>query len=322
MASFVETAASEAGAESGTVPTAAEPLSLGRYPGQPQMQYDGTEGNGAYYAGNYNPGSSDLYGEHNQFSARGESSSGAKGTMKMKGSFSSESYWQHNPYYTYFKQVWGNAPFLDANFRLWSEGFFKNFHLPRQARPYQQTKALPAFLHFYGTTYDPLVDPPYTTEFDLFAQSGGEGAQSGSEATPEANGETIKDDCSSSQFSEAQGYKRPCGVNEKLAKSWTKSKMMLPLNAVLGKNTHWEGQRVGAGLARGSRYFTYGEIPGSPSEEGQKPWIGLDNTWASGDGEERPKNMPPPPKDPNGVPEFKIGEKKSTAEESGGGAEA
>jgi hypothetical protein len=322
--SSAASAASEAGGEgaAGAAGTAAEPLALGRYPGQPSMQYDGTEGNGAYYAGNFNPGSSDLYGEHNQFSARGETVSGAKGSVKTQGSFAAESYWQHSPYYTYFKKVWGNAPFLDANFRMWSEGFFKNFHLPRAARPYQQTKALPAFLHFYGKTYDPLIDHPYNTEFDLFGQAsaaGEGGAQSGSEATPEANGETIKEDCSQTQFGMAQGYKRPCGVNEKLAKSWTKAKMMLPLNDILGKNTQWEGQRVGAGLARGSRYFTYGKVPDSPVGEGEKPWIGLDDTWASGDGEGRPKNMPPPPQDPGVAPEFRIGAKKAAAEGSGSG---
>ena len=323
MIGLLETraAASEAGMSAGTVATAAEPLGLGRYPGQPSMQYDGTEGNGAYYGGNYNRGSSDLYSEHNQFSARGESITGAKGSARTQGSFSAESYWQNSPYYAYFKKIWGNAPFLDANFRMWFDGFFKNFHLPRAAKPYQQTKALPAFLHYYGKSYDPLVDPPYNTEFELFGQGGGGSGSSGGEggmATPEANGETIKDDCSRSQFGMAQGYKRPCGVNEKLAKSWTKAKMMLPLNDILGKNSHWEGQPVGAGLARGSRYFTFDKLPGSPAEDGEKAWIGLDNTWANGDGEERPKNMPPPPPDPGALPVFQIGPQKNQGEGDGG----
>ena len=55
------------------------------------------------------------------------------------------------------------------------------WYLPRTARPYQQTKALPAFLHFYGKTYDPLIDTPYNTEFDLFGQASaaGEGGEGG-----------------------------------------------------------------------------------------------------------------------------------------------
>jgi hypothetical protein len=129
-------AESEAGSEA---PGFQEPLNLGRYPGQPKMQEDGTEGNHAYYSGNYNP-APDSWGDHNENTAREKS---------MHGS----DYWKQNQYYDYFKKVWGNAPLLDSNFRLWMKGYFKSFKVPNQARSYQQTKALPAFLHYYGKTY-------------------------------------------------------------------------------------------------------------------------------------------------------------------------
>ena len=191
----VSASASEAAS---SAPGFQEPLTLSRYPGQPPMQNDGTEGNNAYYSGNYVK-APDTNGEHNE---------------RNKGLHSSE-YWHQNPYYSYFKKVWGNAPFLDANFRLWTKGYFKSFKVPNQAKSYQQTKALPAFLHYYGKTYDPLLDPPYKNEYDLFG-SGGEAAAS--EAAAPINGETIKDDCTQSPFKNAMGYKRPCGVNEILAK--------------------------------------------------------------------------------------------------------
>lgn len=129
-------AESEAGSEA---PGFQEPLNLGRYPGQPNMQEDGTEGNHAYYSGNYNP-APDSWGDHNENTAREKSMHGSE-------------YWKQNQYYDYFKKVWGNAPLLDANFRLWMNGYFKGFKVPNQARSYQQTKALPAFLHYYGKTY-------------------------------------------------------------------------------------------------------------------------------------------------------------------------
>ena len=273
------------------------------------MQNDGTEGNGHYYSGNYNkaPG---TFTEHNQMSGR-------------EFGLGSDPYWHQNPYYDYFKKVWGNAPFLDQNFRLWSGGYFRNFHVPRKAKAYQQTKALPAFLHYYGRVYDPLVDPPYQSEFDLFNTGGEADAPVAGEASRGSEGKDplsysngIAADCSGTPFQNALGYKRPCGVNEKLAKSWTQKKMMLPLNDVLGRNTWWEGQHVGAGLERGSRYYTFGEAADSPVEDGEKPWVGLDNTWAEGVGDGIPKNMPPPPAEPAEPPEFRIGERKSPAEEA------
>ena len=66
LPAFLQLAAGEAGSEA---PGFQEPLNLGRYPGQPPMQNDGTEGNGHYYSGNYNkaPG---TFTEHNQMSGR------------------------------------------------------------------------------------------------------------------------------------------------------------------------------------------------------------------------------------------------------------
>ena len=281
-----------------------EPLQLGRYPGQPPMLNDGTEGNNAYYSGNYNP-APDTFGNHNEHTL----------SRQDVGLHSSE-YWQHNPYYSYFQKIWGNAPYLDSNFRLWFKGYFKSFKVPNKARPYQQTKALPSFLHYYGKTYDPLLDPPYQSEYDLFG-SGGE--SSGSETAPPIDGETVKDDCTKSPFKNALGYKRPCGVNEILAKSWTKAKHLLPLNSVLGKNTWWEGgAQGGAGSQRGTTYWTHDKLPDSPAEDGEKPWIGLDNKWSSGwgkDGDPIPKNMPKPPAEGKTPPSFQLGPKKK-AEES------
>ena len=292
---------SEAGQAAGSFGSQ-EPLDLGRYPGQPAMQNDGTEGNGAYYSGNYNP-APDTYGEHNE------------AVVREQGLHSSE-YWKQNPYYSYFKKVWGNAPFLDSNFRLWTKGYFKSFKVPKQARAYQQTKALPAFLHYYGKTYDPLLDPPFQSEFDLFGAAAS--SEAASETSKVIDGTTIKDDCTLSPFKNAMGYKRPCGVNEKLAKSWTKAKHLLPLAAVLGKNSWWEGQRTSAGEQRGSAYMTYNKLPATPNEEGSEAWIGLDDRWSSGqiDGSEtaRPANMPKPPADPPKFPDFRLGPKKKLDE--------
>ena len=48
----------------------------------------------------------------------------------------------------------------------------------------------------------------------------------------------------------------------------------------------------------------------------ETPWVGLDNTWAEGVGDGIPKNMPPPPAEPAEPPEFRIGERKTPAEEA------
>jgi hypothetical protein len=293
------------GGEAGSESSFQEPLNLGRYPGQPSAQNDGTEGNGAYYSGNYNP-APDSWGDHNENTAREQSIHGSD-------------YWKKNPYYDYFKKVWGNAPLLDSNFRLWMKGYFKSFKVPNQARSYQQTKALPSFLHYYGKTYDPLLDPPYKSEFDLFS-SGSEGSES--VAPPKIEGKTgaIRDDCTRSPFKNALGYKRPCGVNEILAKSWTREKFQLPLNKVLGKNSYWEGNHGNAGSQRGTSYWSYDALPKSPSEVGENPWIGLDGSWSSGskmDSETvHPVNIPKPPKDPQTIPVFQLGEKKNQEEEA------
>ena len=244
------------------------------------MQNDGTEGNHAYYGGNLVP-HHDSYAESN---------------TKTLRPFQSEALWGANPYWKYFQKVWGNAPFAESNFRLWLHGYFKNFKMPRKAQKFQETQALPAFLHYYGKAYDPLLDPPYASEFDLFG-SGSEGGGSESAQPPPIDGDAVRADCSHSPFKNAMGFKRPCGINEVAAKSWTKAKVMMPLKNVLGRNTWWEGKHRTAGGERGTAYFTYNNMPASPLEEGEQPWIGLDDSWANGGSEERPKNIPAPPKE-------------------------
>lgn len=140
------------------------------------------------------------------------------------GGYNRDPYWQDNAYWKYFKQVWGDAPFADANYRLWLSGFFKNFDLPRQARKYQTTKALPAWMHYYDRAYDPTQDPPvrpppralrrallltrrvvalqYESEYALF------GKGKAPEAAGDPTSEDLKEDCSEGTM------QRPCGVGE------------------------------------------------------------------------------------------------------------
>lgn len=70
----------------------------------------------AYYGGNYLP--SAPWHPNNRGTA---------------GSHNNDPYWQRSPYWQYFRQVWGDAPFTDANFRLWMGGFFQGFDRPRKA---------------------------------------------------------------------------------------------------------------------------------------------------------------------------------------------
>jgi hypothetical protein len=69
-------------------------------------------------------------------------------------------YMQKNPYWNYFRNVWGDAPFIDGNFQLWTQGLFKGFNNPDHMIQSQKTLGLPAWMHYYDPAYDPLLDQP------------------------------------------------------------------------------------------------------------------------------------------------------------------
>eukprot|EP00943_MAST-04B_sp_MAST-4B-sp1_P003221 g3221.t1 len=112
---------------------------------------DGTDGSKAYHSGNIIPG-------------------GLENPQVKGRRFDEQTHWHNNPYWKYFKQVWGNAPMIDSNFRLWLSGFFKSYTLPHESQTYQQTRGLPAFYHYFGKSYDPLVDPPYASDYELYGK--------------------------------------------------------------------------------------------------------------------------------------------------------
>jgi hypothetical protein len=234
---------------------------------------DGTDGSHAYHSGNVVPG-------------------GLENPQVKGRRFDEQTYWHNNPYWKYFKQIWGNAPMIDSNFRLWLSGFFKSYSVPHESQAYQETKGLPAFYHYFGKTYDPLVDPPYASDYELY----GKDAKSGVKAhTP--NGNTIQSDCTSSNFLRASGFKRPCNVNSKEAMGWTAEKSENNLMKTLGRSAMMEGKKMNAGDPRGSIYFTYNKLPETIGGEGEAPWIGLDSTWGKNTPGTRPENLPEPPKD-------------------------
>jgi hypothetical protein len=209
--------------------------------------------------------------------------------------------YKNSPYWTYFKKVWGNAPMIDTNFRLWLGGFFKSYAQPKAAAKYQETQSLPSYFNYFGKTYDPLKDPPYPSEFQLFEN--GKPVPVPDEARAEDGTYTgdIRSDCTNAnKFANAEGYKRPCGVNEIAARSQTKEKDQDGLKKILGRTAHSEGAKMPAGSPRGSIYFTYDKPPEDLGGEGKNPWIGLDQTWGRNkisSETDRPKNLPKPPKD-------------------------
>ena len=127
--------------------------------------------------------------------------------LRGTGGFNNKEKWRHNPYWQYFRRVWGNAPFIDANFRLWLSGALKGeFSKPSRPVRGQTTKALPAALRYFDSRfvfylhgfcavscvvsvfrglvyvtflflqqiatlrYDPTIDTPYDSAYDLFSQ--------------------------------------------------------------------------------------------------------------------------------------------------------
>ena len=213
--------------------------------------------------------------------------------------------YRQNPYWQYFKKIWGNAPMIDTNFRLWLSGFFKSYTQPKQSQPYQETPAVPAYFHYYGKTYDPLKDPPYESEFNLFDPTGPSGAAAPAAPIGKLDGNVRSDCTSATRFANSAGYKRPCGVNEKEALSMTDEKDKKSLHKYLGRSAYEEGVKMNAGSPRGTVYFTWGKLPKDIGGEGKERWIGLDKTWGQGWSDSnaaetwRPANMPQPPKLPD-----------------------
>ena len=244
------------------------------YPGKPLLQPDGTEGNGVYYAGNYQP-------------------AGPWDPNTAQNSYDNDPYWRgKNPYWNYFKKVWGNTPFIDGNFRLWLSGGFRKFHMHRHPQMHQHTLGLPAWLHYYDSHYDPLLDTPYLSEYAIF----GPGSESGNSPRMNikdnaAGSEGIHRDCSDGSWPNALGYKRPCFVHEKQQKSWYFYKKYQNWN--MRTNAYKDRQHY-AQRPRGSIfYLTKGAnqpfnpassktpIQGSEATDTNPEWVGLDHSWAS-----------------------------------------
>ena len=230
--------------------------STDRYPGQPEMQYDGTEGNGAFYAGNYQPGFvGDANNPHTSFGGR-----------KGQGA----QYWHDNPYWDYFKQVWGAAPFIDANFRLWMSGYMKKFPGASHHLEDGNTNVLPTWLGYTHEKYDPLTDPPYRSAEDIFGGKMNEAAE----------------DCSQPFGPYALGYKRPCAKSgsegadrEREAKSHTMAQHKTPTGDILGKNTWWNRLPTETRWGAGTNYYLHAAPKG---EDASKPQVDLLKKYAGG----------------------------------------
>ena len=171
-----------------------------------------------------------------------------------------------------------------------------------RAQTHQQTNSLPAFYNYFAKSYDPLLDPPYASDYDLY---GKDPAKMAVAHTP--NGKTIQDDCTRSSFLHAAGFKRPCNVNTKEAMGWTKDKDQNNLIKTLGRNAMMEGKKMNAGDPRGSIYFTYDKLPKDIGSEGKAPWIGLDSTWGKNENGKRPDNIPEPPKEKKAPSKLQFG---------------
>jgi len=237
-----------------------------RYWGEPDITADGTEGNSAYYKFNMLPVTPSLPKEH-------------------------QKYWRKSPYWNYFKSVWGDAPMADTNFELWMRGFFKDFTVPRHPQEGQTTRGLPAWLHYYSSKYDPLVDPPYVSDFALFATE--EGAEAAEKKRPDGleNGGyssegPVFSDCS--EMNQKEHIDRPCGVR-------TAQRYAVRPYSKVGNSgkygldkKHWTDARNMAG-----------PIAGTPGDESLKDtYIKVDKWWANAKGDALLPNMPPPPEEP------------------------
>jgi len=253
-----------------------ESVSLNRdtsYLGEPAIQSDGTEGNGAYYQGNYLPTTRVLPKQH-------------------------QKYWRNSPYWNYFRSIWGGAPMADENFELWLRGYFKDFTLPRHPQDGQTTRGLPAWLHYYNTKYDPLLDPPYESDFSLFGEdAGGETmtvpAEAGDPLSVMGGEAGVYNDCSEWR-SEMPTIDRPCtkrSAQRHMVRPYKKGQ--LHYFGGLDMNL-WTDKRNMAGKMAGSE-----SEPGR-DEELNKQYIKMDKYWAAGEGEgdesQVPLNIPKQPK--------------------------
>ena len=204
-------------------------------------QHRSPHSNYAYYGGNYLPMS--PWHPNNR-------------DAEDSGPYNNDPYWQDNPYWNYFKQVWGKAPFADANFRLWMSGAMKGFGKPRHPQKGQTTRALPAWLHYYHGNYNPLLDTPYASDYALFSENGEKApkdALRGSEA--------LKLDCSE------EGKPRPCGVQDDSAYTYTpgRKKIMHPMHLAAG----WV--RLDNYWARANGDALPANMPKPPEEPPQPP---------------------------------------------------
>eukprot|EP00939_MAST-03C_sp_MAST-3C-sp1_P001176 g1176.t1 len=240
-----------------------------RYWGEPSIGSDGTEGNGAYYKYNMLPTSPAVPVNHQE-------------------------YWRKSPYWNYFKSVWGDAPMADANFELWIRGFFKDFSLPRHPQDHQTTRGLPAWLHYYNSKYDPMVDPPYLSDYALFATK--EGVDAPEVKRPEGlvdggwNKESpVHVDCSEYNGHGDQIIDRPCSVR-------TEQRYVVHPYAPGGR----EG-RYGLDQKKwNDKRNMAGPINGEPEDQDdlKDTYIKTDRWWANSKGDGLLPNMPPPPDEP------------------------
>jgi hypothetical protein len=101
--------------------------------------------------------------------------------LRASGGLNEKDKWRQSPYWRYFRRVWGDAPFIDGNFRLWLSGALRGeFDKPRRPVRGQTTKALPAALRYFDSKYDPIIDTPFESSFDLFSQARPDATPTGS----------------------------------------------------------------------------------------------------------------------------------------------
>lgn len=180
----------------------------------------------------------------------------------------------------------------DQNFELWLRGFFKDFALPRHPQSGQTTRGLPAWLHYYSSKYDPLKDPPYASDFALFAtEAGAEAAEvrrpAGAESYEKAMGgeSSVFGDCT--QWRDGQPtIDRPCAVRAAQRHQVRTYRKGGP-NYYGGLDSkNWSDIRNMAGPMAGSEMT---------DESLKDTYVKTDAWWSKGNVEALPANMPPVP---------------------------
>ena len=251
--------------------------------------------------------------------------------LSLHRSYDNDPYWRSkNPYWSYFKKVWGNAPFIDGNFRLWLSGGMRKFHIQRHPQMHQHTLGLPAWMHYMDSKYDPLLDTPYLSEYSIFGPGSETGNSQKANMAENAGGsEGIHQDCSDGSWPNALGFKRPCFVSERQQKSWWYYKRYSNWN--MRTNTYKDRGHY-AQRPRGSIYYLTKEanqpydpgatkepIQGSEASDTNPEWVGLDHLWANNKLEGTEYSVkkvasgmfPPPPSEPPTVPSFNFGAGKA-----------